>query len=304
MGYDLLYPFFKTILGGDKDAEGILKAAITDTATMWEEKGVTAKEGHNFWNVIVTSNQEFCVPATIDSRRFFVLEMDKKAPKEFFAALHNDIDNGTEVQEFLHYLLHRKLPTNWRAAENIPRSMALANMMLRSRQGIAPFVKWMVDKCFERQWVYKYNQPDQWKPGCFVTREEVIIYQDGENKNVPKNLVVAALRAEIRTNEALKKKLEKEYTSASEVTKMFNELLGPDLFRTVESKKKQADRYTYHFGSMEKIEQHLEENVLKYPGYFAELKKHVVESTEPVDNPPTQEDICRDDEQVLDPDQD
>lgn len=37
-----------------------------------------------------------------------------------------------------------------------------------------------------------------------------------------KSLVVAALRAEIRTNEALKKNFEKEYTSASEVTKMFN----------------------------------------------------------------------------------
>jgi len=41
---------------------------LVDTAQKKQKK---EKQGKNYWNMIIVSNNDFCVPATLDNRRFF-----------------------------------------------------------------------------------------------------------------------------------------------------------------------------------------------------------------------------------------
>ena len=59
---------------GDKRAEGALKALVTEDTMPIEMKGVDVHNAPNFIRLIMASNNDWVVPASVDQRRFVVIE--------------------------------------------------------------------------------------------------------------------------------------------------------------------------------------------------------------------------------------
>ena len=94
--------------------------------------------------VIMTSNEDWVVPATGDERRFFVLDVGSHSERnnQYFAELDNELDKGGR-EKFLHDLLSFDLSQFdiWQ----IPLTKALLDQKLRSLDPIDDFV-------FNRLW--------------------------------------------------------------------------------------------------------------------------------------------------------
>ena len=74
-GSCLLLQADEAIWAGDKAAEGRLKGLITSRIQMIEAKGVDPVRMENRVHVIMTSNEDWVVPASGDERRFCVLDV-------------------------------------------------------------------------------------------------------------------------------------------------------------------------------------------------------------------------------------
>lgn len=59
----------------DRGGEGILKALITDPERNYEAKGLNAVNGTNHISVMITTNDDWAVPASSDERRFDVFDV-------------------------------------------------------------------------------------------------------------------------------------------------------------------------------------------------------------------------------------
>ena len=81
---------------GDKAAEGILKAMVTEKYFMCEPKGKDAFPVENHVHLIIASNNSWVVPAGFEERRFMVLDVSDKyiGNIQYFAALFDQMDNG------------------------------------------------------------------------------------------------------------------------------------------------------------------------------------------------------------------
>jgi hypothetical protein len=97
---------------GDKQAEGVLKAIITEDTLMIEPKGHNSFTLPNRLKILIASNNDWVVPATADERRFFVLEVSahRKGDEPYWTALNAAIA-GAELPALLHHLLALDLST-------------------------------------------------------------------------------------------------------------------------------------------------------------------------------------------------
>jgi DNA primase len=96
----------EAVWGGDKQAEGRLKALITEQTLDFEPKGIDKMTMKNHVNLIIASNEEWAVPASEDERRFFVLDIEKKPymTHDFWAKLNAQMENGG-YEAMMHDLL-------------------------------------------------------------------------------------------------------------------------------------------------------------------------------------------------------
>lgn len=96
----------EAVWGGDKQAEGRLKALITEPTLDFEPKGIDKMTMKNHVNLIIASNEEWAVPASEDERRFFVLDIEKKPymTHDFFKKLYAQMENGG-YEAMMHDLL-------------------------------------------------------------------------------------------------------------------------------------------------------------------------------------------------------
>jgi hypothetical protein len=140
----LLLQADEAMWAGDKAAEGRLKGLITSRIQMIESKGVDPIRMENRVRVIMTSNEDWVVPATGDERRFFVLDVGSLCERnnQYFAELDDELDKGGR-EKFLHDLLSFDLSQFdiWQ----IPTTKALLDQKLRSLDPIDDFV-------FNRLW--------------------------------------------------------------------------------------------------------------------------------------------------------
>lgn len=116
---------------GDKQGEGVLKHLITEPTLPIERKFRDVETARNLLHVIMASNNQWVVPAGLDERRFFVLDVDdsKQQNHEYFMALSAELEGGG-IEAMLHELLHRDLSAfNFREA---PKTKALADQKLLS----------------------------------------------------------------------------------------------------------------------------------------------------------------------------
>lgn len=127
---------------GDKKHENILRTVITERTVMIEQKGVDAEQQPNFLHLVMASNNQWVVPAGMDERRYFILDVSNKHKgdhdyfKVFMAALH---DGG--AANLLHYLLN--LDISEFNVRQPPKTEALKEQKLFS---MSPEDEWWLGK--------------------------------------------------------------------------------------------------------------------------------------------------------------
>lgn len=127
----------------DRNASnGALKALITEEFTSYEVKGKEASRGRNFVHIIMASNEDWVVPADVDDRRFFVLDVgaERKEDFDYFRAIKAQLSDGG-YEALLHLLLTRDIGKfNHREA---PKTRGLMDQKIAT---FAPEVEWWFEK--------------------------------------------------------------------------------------------------------------------------------------------------------------
>jgi hypothetical protein len=95
---------------GDPSHVGVLKSIITEPYLTIEAKYQNAVQMPNFLHLMMASNEEWVVPAALDARRFFVLEVSNARAKdhEWFGAIWEEMEAGG-YEAMLYDLLHHDL---------------------------------------------------------------------------------------------------------------------------------------------------------------------------------------------------
>ncbi len=117
---------------GDRAAEGTLKRIITEPTLFIEPKGIDAFEVRNCLHVIMATNDDWAVPASIDERRFAVSDVaeNHKGSTAYFKPLYAEIEAGGAAA-MMFDLLARDLD-GWHPREDVPQTLALAEQKVRS----------------------------------------------------------------------------------------------------------------------------------------------------------------------------
>jgi hypothetical protein len=81
---------------GDKKHESILKALITEDVLAIEAKGKDIEMGSNCLHVIMASNEDWAVPASMDDRRFHVMDVkdDQRNAHAHFQRIQEQMESG------------------------------------------------------------------------------------------------------------------------------------------------------------------------------------------------------------------
>lgn len=160
----------EAFFAGDKKHESVLKTLVTEEHLVIEGKGVDAEAAPNYVHLILASNEDWVVPAGLDERRFFVMEVGEgnKQDHAYFKKIKDDLDNGG-IEHLLHYLLTYDL--NDYEVRQVPQTAALQEQKIMS---MSPETQWL----FEKLWEGRLLKQDQdW-------REKVIkdsLYEDYVN---------------------------------------------------------------------------------------------------------------------------
>ena len=95
---------------GVKSDAGVLKAMVTSEQHMIEPKGKDPYSVPNYIHLIIATNENWAVPAAVDERRFFVLEVGSKHKQDtaYFAAIEDEMNNGGR-EALLYFLKTRDL---------------------------------------------------------------------------------------------------------------------------------------------------------------------------------------------------
>jgi 5S rRNA maturation endonuclease (ribonuclease M5) len=123
---------------GDKNAEGILKALITEDIIVIEFKGKDAFRVKKHADFMVASNNSRVVPAGFKERRFFVLDVSSKkiGDKVWFERIIEQMNNGGK-EAMLYDLLKWDI-SNF-DPRDFPRTPALAEQIIASMDSVQKF---------------------------------------------------------------------------------------------------------------------------------------------------------------------
>lgn len=127
---------------GDKKHESVLKMLITEDMLIIEPKGVDAEMSANCVHLMMSSNESWVVPAGLDDRRFFVLDVsdDRKEDGAYFRSITAQLDSGGR-EALLHHLLTMDL-TDFEV-RRVPKTKALQEQKLHSMD---PVEEWWYSK--------------------------------------------------------------------------------------------------------------------------------------------------------------
>ena len=81
---------------GDKQAEGVIKNLITEPFLTIEQKGKDIIKVENHVNMMIATNNVWAVPAGLEERRFFVIDVSDKHKQDhqYFKAIVDQMKNG------------------------------------------------------------------------------------------------------------------------------------------------------------------------------------------------------------------
>ncbi|MCI0625914.1 MAG: DUF5906 domain-containing protein [Acidobacteria bacterium] len=123
---------------GDKKLEGVLKFLVTEDRLPVEYKGRDVIFVRNHIRLMVSSNNDWVVPAGLDERRFLVLDVgeEHKQDNRYFGALVQQMTNGGR-EALLDYLLHVDLTDI--DLRQIPQTEALRETKILSMNPVERF---------------------------------------------------------------------------------------------------------------------------------------------------------------------
>lgn len=135
----------EAFFAGDKRHESVLKTLVTEEHLVIEGKGLDAEAAPNYVHLVLASNEDWVVPAGLDERRFFVLEVGEKHKQDhsYFKAIHRDLLAGGR-ENLLHFLLNYNLEPY--EVRKVPQTEALREQKLLS---MSPEIHWFYDKLME-----------------------------------------------------------------------------------------------------------------------------------------------------------
>lgn len=113
----------EVVYGGSRKVAGIIKALVTEEDMVMERKGVGTYMYKNRARLIISSNEDWYIPAGAQSRRFFVLDVSNKKAnnRKYFDALYAEIHSGG-VEAMMWDLMNRDITSNLNTA---PETKAL-----------------------------------------------------------------------------------------------------------------------------------------------------------------------------------
>jgi hypothetical protein len=131
----LLLQADEAVWAGDKAAEGRLKGLITSPTQFIEAKGIDPVPLINYVRLIMTSNEDWVVPAGKDERRFAMLDVDPRCAQnhEYFAEMDAEMAAGGRA-----HLLGDLLAFDLDSIDlrNAPRTDALLEQKIRSLNSV------------------------------------------------------------------------------------------------------------------------------------------------------------------------
>ena len=138
----LLLQAEEAVWAGDKAAEGRLKGLVTSKFQMIEAKGIDPIRIMNYVRLIMTSNEDWVIPAGKDERRFCVLDINPRCAQniEYFREMDQELDAGGR-EALLRDLLAFDLSTV--DLRKIPRTKALLEQKMRSLDTVEG---WLLDR--------------------------------------------------------------------------------------------------------------------------------------------------------------
>ena len=145
----------EAFFAGDKKHEGVLKSLITERYLAVEAKGFDTESCPNFIHLMMASNSDWVVPAGMNERRFFVLDVKdhRMQDTKYFSKITNQLNSGGR-QAFLHCLQSRDLKDFDHRA--IPKTGALQQ---QKELSMAHEEAWWYEKLVTGAMI---NNGDQW----------------------------------------------------------------------------------------------------------------------------------------------
>lgn len=135
----------EAFFAGDKKHESVLKTLITEEQIIIEGKGIDAEAAPNYVHLCLASNEDWVVPAGLDERRFFAIDVgdDHKQDHAYFRRIKEDLDNGGR-SHLLHFLLTYDL-SNFEV-RLAPNTRALQDQKILS---MSPEAQWFYEKLWD-----------------------------------------------------------------------------------------------------------------------------------------------------------
>lgn len=125
----------EAVWAGDKAAEGRLKGLVTSKFQMIEAKGIDPIRIDNHVRLLMTSNEDWVVPAGKDERRFCVLDVNPRCAQntDYFKEMDEELEKGGRAA-----LLHDLLTFDLSRVDlrRIPRTKALLEQKMRSLDSV------------------------------------------------------------------------------------------------------------------------------------------------------------------------
>lgn len=135
----------EAFFAGDKKHESVLKTLVTEEHLVIEGKGIDAEAASNYVHLVLASNDDWVVPAGLDERRFFVLEVGegRKQDHSYFKKIRKDIDDGG-LENLLHFLLTYDLSEY--EVRMVPQTLALQEQKILS---MPAETQWLFEKLWD-----------------------------------------------------------------------------------------------------------------------------------------------------------
>ena len=129
----------EALFAGDRAHESVLKTLITAHQLAIEGKGKDIETGNNHTHLVLASNEDWVVPAGVDERRFFALEVGdgKKQDKPYFRDIQKDLEAGGYAN-LLHHLLNLDIKNF--EVRDVPPTPFLDDQKARTLRGLRAYL--------------------------------------------------------------------------------------------------------------------------------------------------------------------
>jgi hypothetical protein len=147
----------EAFFAGDRQHEGVLKALITEPSIAIEGKGRDVVVVKNLLHVIMASNEDWVIPATVEERRYVVFNVGDARIRNFpyFKAITAEMDAGGR-EAMLHELLNRDIDSF--EVRDVPETEGLREQKALSLDSLGQWWSAVLD----RGYVYKSKYGTPW----------------------------------------------------------------------------------------------------------------------------------------------